>query len=106
MIGYPETIDSPPTDLGEYRGWRIVIGTARGEDEDSMSLNAYAHGTSYCITIRSTEVPCGDVFKLPDKNELDSALHSIKNNIDRYERKLEPQSVVNDIRNVISGWKP
>jgi hypothetical protein len=102
MNGYPETIDSVQTELGEYRGWKIVIGTARGEDEDCMSVNA--HGTSYCIALRSTEVPRGEVFILPDRNELDSALSTIKNNIDKYERKLEPQSIVNDIRTTITGW--
>jgi hypothetical protein len=84
FITYPKNINSPRTLLGEYRGWEITIGVARGEDDDILSVDASKYGTSFCRSF-GKYVPCGCNIPRPSDMETKQEVDCLKRSIDSYE---------------------
>jgi hypothetical protein len=83
MIEIPYNIEAPPIYLGDYRGWKISISKARG-DEDTLSLKA-SNGIVSFDRAFGQYVPCGSPFIAPSEEELKKELDGMKKTLDNYE---------------------
>lgn len=84
FIDYPKNIHDRSLIIGEYRGWEISIGVARGEDGDTLSANARNYGTSFCRSF-GRYVPCESDIPSPSDRETKGEVDGLKRSIDNYE---------------------
>jgi predicted ATP-grasp superfamily ATP-dependent carboligase len=86
FIECPKNIHDHSLIIGEYRGWEISIGVARGEDYDILSANARNYGTSFCSSF-GRYVPCERDIPRPLDSEAKEAVAGLKRSIDNYEEE-------------------
>lgn len=84
FIEYPKNIHEHSLIIGEYRGWELSIGVARGEDGDILSANARNYGTSFCRSFGRYAL-CGDDILSPSDLETKKEVDCLKRSIDNYE---------------------
>jgi hypothetical protein len=86
FIEYPKNIHDRSLIIGEYRGWEISIGVARGEDYDILSANARNYDTSFCHSF-GYRSPCGRDIPRPLDDDAKQTVAGLKKCIDDYEER-------------------
>lgn len=106
MIKHPYDIESPSVKLGEYKGWVIYIGKARGEVEDGDTLSLHAtNGNVSFDSAFGQYVPRGQPFITPKDDEVKKELDDMKKRLDNYEFKQMIKQSEFDPEQYIKGWK-